>query len=417
MRTLLATITITGTLFLPIGAQAQGTPPEPPKLDQARVVRASEVARGEFVDPGNEQAGRFAKERGISVGEATSQLKRQAALGAFIERLKQRYPDKFSFVSVSADQITVGLTDPSVDIKGMLPPGLANVKAVQAVYSEQGTYAKLDDLREQVSAAGLKNVTIGVNSATGEIEFMTKSGRSVLEKAIKAGSIKVEHGYTIVDDEVVPTASLDGGRAYNVDTSICSDLCGGTTGFSLISTATSARYVSTAGHISNSRARYNTSTSSTYSSGGTSLGTPVDMFNYYLDVQYAPPSNTTDNFPNPYFWDGSAYVTVTNYTFPTTGVTFCKYGRSTGKACGVHDDAALTFSNTGSWGTAKYLKRIKNNGTGSRFNDEGDSGGPVYYGNWALGWMHGHNSNYDIYYTPVDTFKQLQTAIDLIIYK
>lgn len=417
MKRLFAYITIISLFSMPMAANAQDAPPEPPNLDQSRVARASEVARGGFTDPGNEQAATFAKERGISVGEATSQLKRQAALSLFIERLKQRHPDKFSFVSVTEEQITVGLTDPTIDLQSMLPPGLANVKPVQTVYSEEGTYAKLEELKKQISAAGIKHVTVGVNSATGRIEFLTKSARSALEAAIKSGSIKVDHGYAVVEDEIVATAALYGGRSYNVDPTYCTEYCGGTTGFSLISATTSARYVSTAGHISNERARYNTSSTSTYSSGGTSLGSPIQMLSYKLDIQYAPPSNATDNPPNPYFWDGSTYVTVTNYTFPTTGVTFCKYGRTTGKACGVHDDAALTFSNTDNWGTASYLKRIKNNGSGSRFNDEGDSGGPVYYNNWALGWIHGHDDSYDLYYTPVDTFKKLQTAVDIIVLK
>lgn len=416
MKSLFALTTIVSVLVIPAAANAQDAPPEPPKLDQSRVVRASEVARGEFVDPGNEQAKRFAAERGISVGEATSQLKRQAALSSFIERLKQRHPDKFSFVSVKGDQINVGLTDPSVDIQSMLPPGLANVKPVQAVYSEQGTYAKLEELNRQLSAAGIKNISVGVDTATGRIEFLTKSARPALENAIKSGAIKVEHGYTIVDDEIVATASLDGGRSYNVDDSYCTEYCGGTTGFSLISTSTSARYVSTAGHIANDRARYHTSTTSTYSSGGTSLGSPIEMVNYKLDIQYAPPSNATDNFPNPYFWDGSTYITVTNYTYPTQGATFCKYGRAKGKDCGVHDTTQI-YSNSTPSGSVSYLRKINNNGSGSGFVDEGDSGGPVYYGNWALGWVHGRDNSYNLYYTPVDDFKKLQTAVDLIVYK
>lgn len=331
--------------------------------------------------------------------------------------MKSRHPDKFSFVSVAGDQITVGLTDPSIDLQSMLPAGLTNVRAVRAVYSEPGTHAKLEELKRQLSAAGLADVSVGVNAATGRIEFLTKSGRAALENAIKSGSIKVDHGFEIVDDEIIASGALYGGFSYNVDDTYCTEYCGGTTGFSLISSTTSARYVSTAGHTDDGRARYHTTKTSTYSSGGTSLSSPVDMRSTYkLDVQYAPPSNATDNPPYPYIWDGTNYVTITNYTYPTTNVTFCKHGRSTGKQCGVHDDASLTFSNS-KWGVS-YLKRIKNNGTGSKFNAEGDSGAPIYYGNWALGWVHGHSgTTYDVYYTPLDKFKSLQTAIDLIVYK
>lgn len=168
MKRLLVFTSILGTFALPLAASAQDALPEPPRVDPSRVKRASEVSRGDFSDPGNVQATLFAKERGISVGQATSQLKRQAALNRFIERLKERHPDKFSYVSVEGDRILVGLTDPSVDLQSMLPPGLANVTAVQAVYSEQGMYAELDDLTRQLKAAGLSGVTVGVNSATGK---------------------------------------------------------------------------------------------------------------------------------------------------------------------------------------------------------------------------------------------------------
>jgi len=133
-----------------------------------------------------------------------------------------------------------------------------------------------------------------------------------------------------------------------------------------------------------------------------------------LDVQYAPPSNATDNFPNPYFWDGYNYLTVTNYTYPAQGIEFCKYGRTTGRDCGVHDTTTM-YSNS-KWGVT-YLRKILNNGSGIKFNDVGDSGGPVYYGNYALGWIHGRDASYNLFYTPVDDFKRVQTAVDILVYR
>lgn len=409
MKGLIVTTALAAVLAVPMAASAQDAP-EPPRIDQSRVARASEVGQRDFVDPGNQYAAAFAKERGISVGQATSLLKRQAALGRFIERLQQRHPDKFAFVSVTGDVIEVGLTDPSIDLQSMLPPGLANVKPVQAVYSEQGTYARLEELKRQLTAAGLGDVTVGVNSRSGRLEFWTKTQGPAVEAAIKSGAIKVDHGYEIVNDEVVVNAGLYGGRSYNVDS--CTEYCGGTTGFSLISTTTTARYVSTAGHVANGRAKYNTSPTSTYSSGGASLGSPTELFGIKLDIQYAAPTFPADNYPDPYFWDGTNYVVVQNYTFPTEGVEFCKYGRNTGKTCGIHD--TTTILSNAKWNVT-YLRRIKNNGSGANFNDEGDSGGPVYYGNWALGWVHGRDSSYNLWYTPFNDFKRLQTAVDLIV--
>lgn len=384
-----------------------------PEIDESRVALAHTVRRKDFNDPGNEKAKRFAQERGTSVGEATSQLKRQAALLMFIERLKARHPDKFSYVTVSADTVEVGLTDPSVDLTALLPQGLAKVQKVKAVYSEQGTYARLEELKRELAAAGIEDVSVGVDPKTGKTEFLTKKSRKAVQQAVASGAITSGHEIEVIDDEIVTLGPIDGGKAYNVDTNYCTEYCGGTTGFTL-GDAAGGRYTSTAGHIDNNRARYNTSLTSTYSTGGDALVKPTEMFNYKLDIQYAKPTDTTNDYPGPYFWDGSYFEAVENYTYPAEGVVFCKFGRMTKKTCGTHGPTTV-YSNA-NWNVT-YLRRIVNPGTGSNFVIEGDSGGPVFYGNWALGWIHGRNSNYDLYYTPVSDFKSVQQAVDLVVYQ
>ncbi|MDQ3287309.1 MAG: S1 family peptidase [Pseudomonadota bacterium] len=408
---------ITATaIFLSTGSLAQSSEPvsERPEVDPARVAPAHTVQRSEFSDPGNAKAKHFAQERGTSIGEATSKLRRQAALAMFIERLKDRHPDTFSYVAVNADSIEVGLTDPSIDITALLPPGLATVQKVQAVYSEKGTYARLEELKRQLVSAGLKDVSVGVNPETGRIELLTKTAQAAVQRAIASGAIDSPHGIEVIEDEIIPLGYIDAGKAYNVDPTYCSDYCGGTTGFSLGDYAGTRRYTSTAGHMDNNRARYNTSLTSSYSSGGDTLQLPTDMFNYSLDIQYAQPTDTAGDTPVPYFWDGSTYVPVENYTYPTENVVFCKFGRVTKKTCGTHGPTTV-YSNP-QW-NANYLRRIPNPGTGTSFVQEGDSGGPVFYGNWALGWIHGRNGNYDLYYTPVSDFKSVQQVVDLIVLK
>lgn len=394
-------------------AQSAEPASDRPKMDESRIALAQTAQRREFSDPGNEKAKTFAQERGTSLGEATSQLKRQAALVMFIERLKARHPDKFSYVTVGADTVEVGLTDPSVDLTALLPQGLAKVQKVKAVYSEQGTYARLEELKRQLAAAGIEDVSVGVDPKTGKTELLTKKSREAVRQAVASGAIKSEHGIEVIEDEIVALGLIDGGKAYNVDTNYCVEYCGGTTGFTL-GDSLGGRYTSTAGHIDNNRARYNTSLTSTYSSGGDSLQKPTEMFNYKLDIQYAKPTDTTNDKPGPYFWDGSYYVAVEDYTYPTEGVVFCKFGRITKKTCGTHGPTTV-YSNS-KWNVT-YLRRIVNPGTGSNFVIEGDSGGPVFYNSWALGWVHGRNDNYDLYYTPVSDFKSVQQVVDLVIYR
>lgn len=96
-RSLLLCCAVAGSvLSAATGAQPPESFVDRPQVDPSRIVGASRVRRGDFSDPGNEKARHFARERGISPDEAASQLRRQAALTRFIERLRERHPDKFS---------------------------------------------------------------------------------------------------------------------------------------------------------------------------------------------------------------------------------------------------------------------------------------------------------------------------------
>jgi hypothetical protein len=276
-------------------------------------------------------------------------------------------------------------------------------------------YRKLDALVAQLKRAGLPDVTVGLNPENGQIDFVTKKDAAAVEAAIKSGAIQVPDGYKITPDEIIVTGGMYGGRAYNVDLSTCTAYCGGTTGFSLISTTGSARYVSTAGHVNNGRARYTTSLTSDYSSGGTTVNFTQDLLSSAnIDIQYAAPASPDVNFPNPYFWDGTAYQTVTGATNPVSGQTYCKFGRETGKDCGVQAQPG-SYSNS-KW-NAYYLEIINKPSTQScgSFIGEGDSGGPVFYGTLAVGWVHGYYAtSCNMLYSTYSAFRSVQGAVDVI---
>jgi hypothetical protein len=399
-------------LALPASAQ---TGAEPPAIDPARIIRASEATDRPFADPGNAAAKSVAEAEGISVGEATSRLRRQWALNQFIKRLQQRNPDLFSFAALRGGEVAVGLTDPSVDISALLPPGLAQVRKVPAKHSRQGMYRKLDALVAELKRAGLPNVTVGVDPESGRVEFVTKTDAAAVEAAVKRGAITVPDGYKVTEDEIVLTGALYGGRSYNVDLTTCSAYCGGTTGFSLISTTGTARYVSTAGHVNNGRARYNTSLTSEYSGGGTTVTHTQDLLSSAsIDIQYAAPSSPDSNYPNPYFWDGSVYQTVTGATNPVAGQTYCKFGREAGRDCGVQATPGAYSNST--WG-AYYLEIVNKPASQScsSFIAEGDSGGPVFYGTLAVGWVHGYyKESCNMLYSTYSAFRSVQGAVDVI---
>ena len=411
---LIATTLLISMAGSPAFAQ-NGPETEPPALDQSQVIAAGAALDRPFADPGNEKAKRFAEQMGISVGEATSQMRRNWALNQFLDRLQKRNPDLFSFVGYENGGLVLGLTDPNADIANLLPPGLTGVKRVKARYSHEGTKRKLDELNEQVRRLGLTSFSVSVNSETGKVELRSASDTEKLLEAVRDGTITPEGEYEVIRDQIVPT-NYYGGLAWNVDANVCpiNGKCEGTTGFSMIQSTGSARYVSTAGHIHNGRARYNTSLTSGYTSGGTTLNNVVDLGpTYRFDVQYATP-NSTSNVPNPYFWDGSQYVLVDGWTYPAMGYTFCKFGRKTKKTCGTHGSNTMT-SNTFDGVTYSYLYRVNNSDIGSKFIIEGDSGGPVYYGTLAVGWVHGRDSSYNMYYSAYSDFRYLNTGADIII--
>lgn len=397
------------------GTAIAQAPAEPPAIDESRIVRASDVTDRPFNDPGNASAKLVAEAEGISVGEATSRLRRQWALNQFVKRLQERNPDLFSFISQRGGELVVGLTDQNVDITSMLPPGLAQVRKVPAKYSRQGMYRKLDALVGELQRAGLGKVTVGVDPETGAVEFVTTTEGAAVEAAVERGAISVPDGFTVTPDEIVVAGGLYGGFGYNVDTASCSQYCGGTTGFSLISTSGTTRYVSTAGHIHDGRAKYNTSMSSTYTSGGVTLTLAQDLRNTaHVDIQYATPSDPTNNFPNPYVWDGSQYITISGSTHPVEGYTFCKFGRETGKDCGVQAKPGA-YSNA-TWNVS-YLEVINKPASQScsSFMQEGDSGGPVFYGSLAVGWVHGYyKDSCNMLYTPYSAFRSVQGAVDVL---
>ena len=398
-----------------ISSTAQGQSVLPPEVPAASIKRGSELRDLPFKDEGNASAKAIASQQGISVGEATSQLKRQWALNAFVARLEERRPDLFSFVSNRDGILSVALTDPNADLSGILPPGLGELRRIPAKYSRQSMYRKLDEVTNALKAIGIADVTVGLDPETGKLEFIAGANADAVKRAIAEGKVSVPGGYIVSDSAIVAAGGLYAGLSYNVDPAACSTYCNGTTGFTMMSKTTTDRYVSTAGHMEDGRPQYSTSLSGGYG-GGTSLTFRADMRNSYnLDIQYAQPNDQTNNFPNPYFWDGSQYVLVNGWTYPTEAYQFCKFGRITGKDCGVH---AKPYGYANSTWNVRYLEKIVKPASQScsSFLQEGDSGGPIYYGTWAVGWVHGYDkTTCDIFYTPYTAMRNQVTPVDIII--
>lgn len=82
-----------------------------------------------------------------------------------------------------------------------------------------------------------------------------------------------------------------------------------------------------------------------------------------------------------------------------TGETLCKFGRTTGQTCGKVD-ANWTWDPNFSG----YYLRMNTATSGTFLTLEGDSGGPVYSGSIAKGWIHGRDGTGNAYFMPVTEF-------------
>lgn len=414
----LSRVAIVPLLVFANGLHAQNAPEsaEPPEVPADRVSRLADVQLSPFRDPGNAAAKKLADQAGISVGEATSEMRRTWALNQFILRLRERNPDLFSFVRYEGQDIVIGMTNPNADVGSLLPPGLGNVRFTKTEFSDRASSAELRRITDRLQKLGITNFSVSHDSETGAVEFITKSSRDAIAAALDSGELKINGAYTFIDDEITVSGTLYAGASWNVDTS-CRIYCNLTTGFSMMSTGSDAtRYVTTAAHAENYRARFNQGTNSTYSSGGNSLSSRQELYSLNIDVEYAVPSSPSTNPPGPYYWDGTAYQQVYGAIYPTD-IIFCKYGRVTGETCGMHHDPAKTFSNS-IQGYAIYdLARIDNNASeGTNMIREGDSGGPVYRGTYAAGWIHGRDSSYNVYYSTYKAVRAKSAPIDLIVY-
>lgn len=392
---------------------------DPPQAERGVPLRDVEQSRGPSWAPGNAEARAYARETGQSIGEATSEMRKINALNQFIVRLEARRPGLFSFVSMRGGNLVIGLTDPTIELSDILPPGLIGSQFVKAAMSAEDAEREATTLSDRLKNSGFDDVTVGVAAETGEVTILAGDQEAEIRAAIKSGKVSVEGPYRVESGKIVTTGTLYGSAAWETDPTRCPDLCGGTTGFSLMSTGSDAtRYVTTAGHIYNGNGRFNSKVDGTYTSSGyVSLGSTIDLLPNRLDIQLAPPTNPTSNPPGPYIWDGYQYVTIKGAIYPIGGILMCKFGRYTGPNCGgLTEDPVRTYSNS-KYGLSNLYMIVKpSNVSINNWNRKGDSGGPVWRGDWAAGWSHGHHETTgNFYYTSIRDLRTSGLPYDLIV--
>jgi hypothetical protein len=227
-----------------------------------------------------------------------------------------------------------------------------------------------------------------------------------VEAAVAQGKIELPDIASIEQfDGILTTAvtNIGGGYAANTTSQGC------TVGFTITITSLAQRGTTTAGHCDNAM-KVSDSYSTTYSSSGqasttykSQMITPTNL-DYGIDLQW----HTATATPIPQFWNGSSWVGVTGGKDDLAGEYVCKFGRTTQQTCGYIDPYEYYDSNFNG-----YFPRV-NRGSGPQLNIEGDSGGPVYQGSLAVGWVHGRDASYNMYYTPLRNITQNSVGITVL---
>ena len=393
----------------PLSAQQSEIPP-PPDLPPNAKVGPGDL-QGEFNDPGNSTAKSMAQAEGISVGEATSRLKQATNAARNVHRLQERFPDRFAGAVVElvsgkprvvvfhtgSDPLDSSLVDPSAN---------GSIEQREAKLSN-GQIKKLGkDLSDGLGKLGVV-ADVAVSAPLNKIRVLARDPAAV-QQAIDAGKITLPDIASVEQFSGIVTTIGNIGAGYAANTTAV----GCTIGFTVTRTTVAERGTTTAGHCDNSL-KVSDNYSSTYSSSGQASTTykqqwivPTSL-DYGIDLQWHTVSSST-NTPIPQFWNGTSWVGVTGGKDDLAGEYVCKFGRTTSQTCGYIDPYEYYDS------TFKgYFPRV-NRGSGPQLNIEGDSGGAVYQGSLAVGFVHGRDSTYNMYYTPLRNLVQNSVGIAIL---
>lgn len=343
-----------------------------------------------YSDPGNSMAKSYAADFGVSVGEATRRLKQQNRMKALRARLMAQHPDTFAGLYANNRgpfKIVARLAGeaPSATAVAALDPELApDLTTELAARSLKKLHSDLEAIVAQHAAAGVP-FNVGVDEARNTL-VLSVTDVDALEGARKAGRLKLPDYVEVqkVSSLVVPTVAVYGGRSYLYSDGV--NWC--TTGFTVIQVSTGVKGSTTADHCDN-MAKYNANLSHSInynSSGGYAVTVRNGWKGNNMDLQWQ--SVSTGTYPNQ-FWDGSQYVTVTGTIATSVGDYVCKFGRTTQRTCGTVEQYNVWVDGYG------YMTKVV---ASTAMNDFGDSGGPVFKGSLAAGWVHGKDGYGNLYY-------------------
>lgn len=223
-------------------------------------------------------------------------------------------------------------------------------------------------------------VNAGINVFLNRAEVYVLD-RAQVEMALRAAKIQLPSNVEIiqVDKLATPATDIYGGLGLAFGNQAC------TSGFGVVQDGTGTRGIATAGHCgeyNNNVATYN----------GVNLPFVKQANGLQYDVQWhTAPGLTVRNL----IFDGVSQRPITatkGRDQQAIGDFVCKYGINTRYTCGYINDK---YASTGSAYSNTFIRFHSN--TNAQEVGGGDSGGPVFNGNTALGIVHGFIGNDGVY--------------------
>ncbi|MEI4516303.1 MULTISPECIES: S1 family peptidase [unclassified Stenotrophomonas] len=345
----------------------------------------------------------YAEEMNLSVDQAKARTINQDDAMMLNRRLQKELPDSFAGLWMEhypTFKVVVRFTG---DARAQLARYTKDPRYVaqSAPRSLEFLLATQQEMAAQLAAAGIK-FEGGTDIKTSELTlrvYDASAARKALAKLLSVVDfIRIEEVKGVdPSKDFIQTTDISGGHrldGYN-GTQSC------TSGFNVVETATGELGLTTAGHCENDNYHRNPTARVEFK---------AERDAGSFDVQWgAQPSNSTIHVQRNEITVEGVQHPITSVATPedlALGADVCKTGVTTGRTCGVIVDPTAITEYNNEIGT--YIR--VSHPQGSEMTDFGDSGGPVYLGNRALGLVHGRGQGdrlNDLYFMPIGLLSEL----------
>lgn len=333
----------------------------------------------------------YATAFGVSVDQALSVLENSSSSSRLQEVLRENYPENFGGLHVENPSGRVIINWAGREPLSIPAWYTGEHSIVESTYTEAELGRIHQDVATTLEELGIRSdswvdirenrVVVEVKNADSERARAAVEDAAPRESPSRAAKDSASGGSGAVSVRAVQATSVPAASIYGgVKAGGC------TAGLMVRHTSSGTNRATTAGHCT----------------GVTSIGGHSSTFNqeFYTgsrDIEFHTVSGHT-LVPRVIDNSSSRLITATKSRASLkTGDLACKYGQKTYYTCGVvaavdHKPSYVPSAN-------RTFIRVTPAPTFSKFNDGGDSGGPVYVGNTALGWVSGkaNDNSYGIF--------------------